>query len=391
MVAWDRTGVEERINDAIGLQVGVAMAIGGLLLAGLALALRVTAIRPIRRLTKVMVRLAGGETGLVVPDHGRRDEIGAMADAVEVFRQNALAVEQLRAESERAKMAAEEARRREFGNLALGFERSVGGVVTVVNTEAASMQDQSQTMVSTAADTDRLAKAVGAAAEVASANVQTVAAASSELASSIAEIGRQAAESNRVTAEAVDLAQQANSKVEGLVSAVQRIGAVVDLINRIAAQTNLLALNATIEAARAGAAGKGFAVVASEVKALASQTAKATEEISIQVSDIQHGTSDAVREINWVGIVIERVNEIATSIASAVAEQGAATEEIANSVQRAADATHGVASNILGVTQAAEHSGHAARELLERARKLLDQGGALNREVATFLSTIRAA
>ncbi|WP_169732786.1 methyl-accepting chemotaxis protein [Azospirillum halopraeferens] len=390
VVAWDRSRALAGAVEATRMQLGLAAVIVGLLLGSLAFALRRIVIGPVVALTAAMGRLAGGEKDVTIPGTGRRDEMGAMATAVEVFRRNAVEVDRLQAEQAAQKARAEEERRRQMLSLADGFQTTVGGVIADVSGETALLEQQSRVMADAAGDTDRLAASVATATEEASSHVQTVAAASEELSNSITEIGRQVSDSSRVTADAVMLARQANDKVEGLAAAIQRIGSVVDLINSIAGQTNLLALNATIEAARAGDAGKGFAVVASEVKQLANQTARATDEISGQVASIQAATGEAVQEIRDVGRVIERMNQIATAIASAVEEQGAATQEIARSVQQAASSTRLVSSSIQGVSKAADVGGQAARELLDRARRLAHQADTLTGEVDGFLRSVRA-
>ncbi|WP_431860866.1 methyl-accepting chemotaxis protein [Azospirillum sp.] len=342
-------------------------------------------------ISTVMDRLAANDLDTEVPMVGRRDAIGAMARAVEVFKRNALEMRRMAAREEEMTRQAAEERAAAMRRMADNFERQVGGVIGTVSAEAARVEEQARTMAQAAEQTDKLASTVAAATEQTSANVQTVASASEELSSSIDEISRQVGESSRVAADAVSLARRANDKVSGLAEAAQKIGAVVELINGIASQTNLLALNATIEAARAGEAGKGFAVVASEVKALASQTAKATEEIAAQVSGVQDATTEAVEEILGVAKVIEHVSEIATTIASAIEEQGAATKEIARGIQQAAAGTREVAATIAGVSHAADEGGAAAKDLLNRAHVLASQGEALNQEVSAFLGTVRSA
>jgi methyl-accepting chemotaxis protein len=347
-------------------------------------------IRPISRMTEAMSRLSRGELGTAIPATERTDEVGAIARAVQVFKENALDKQRLEAEQAEAALVSEHEKRRTMQQLADGFERAVGGVVGAVISATADMEGQAQEMTRAANRTDELASAVANRTEQTSSNVQTVAAASEELTGSIDEISRQVLDSSRISSEAVDLARKADQKVASLAEAVEKIGAVVELINSIAGQTNLLALNATIEAARAGEAGKGFAVVASEVKALANQTARATGEIAAQVASIQSVTAEAVSEINGVAAVIERVNEIATTIASAVEEQGAATKEISRNVQQAANGTQEVAVHIAGVTEAASLSEKTAWTVLESSRELSMQASTLNDEVAAFLKRVRA-
>jgi methyl-accepting chemotaxis protein len=346
---------------------------------------------PILGMVTAMDRLAAGDTGVDVPGRGRADEIGQMAQSVQVFKENMGETERLRAEQlEMEKRAAAE-KKTVLERLASDFESAVGGIVRTVASAATEMQTAAQAMRATAEQTSARSTAVAAAADQASSNVQTVATAGEELSSSIAEIGRQVATSTTIAGKAVDDAQQTNSKIQGLVEAAQKVGEVVKLINDIAAQTNLLALNATIEAARAGDAGKGFAVVASEVKNLANQTAKATEEIAAQIGGIQVATKDSVEAIRAIGRTIEEISEIATTIASAVEQQSAATQEIARNVQQAAKGTQDVSANIGGVTQTAGETGSAASQVLSAAEGLTKQADMLRQQVDTFLSRIRAA
>jgi len=347
--------------------------------------------KPIVSITRTMETLSAGNTGIEVPGMGRRDEIGQMASAVQVFKQNMIDAERLRAEQKEAERRAEADKKAALAKMADRFEASVQGVVKGVSSSATEMQSNAQSMSSTAEETSRQSAAVAAAAEEASTNVQTVAAATEELSSSIAEISRQVAQSAKVAAKAVDEAARTNAQVKGLNDAAQKIGDVVKLINDIAGQTNLLALNATIEAARAGEAGKGFAVVASEVKSLATQTAKATEDIATQVGAIQSATGDAVKAIEGITGTIGQVNEIATTIASAVEEQGAATQEIARNVQQASKGTTEVSSNIAGVTKAAAETGQASGIVLAASGELTRQADTLRAEVDQFLATVRAA
>jgi methyl-accepting chemotaxis protein len=287
--------------------------------------------------------------------------------------------------------ADKEARMQPVDGMIKDFDRMVGGALGTLASASSELQTTAQSMSATAEQTSRQSTAVAAASEQASTNVQTVASAAEELSSSIAEISRQVAESTKIAGQAVADTARTNDKVQALAEAAQKIGDVVKLINDIAGQTNLLALNATIEAARAGEAGKGFAVVASEVKSLANQTAMATEDIAAQVTAIQGATGDAVQAIRGIYGTIGRISEIATTIASAVEEQGAATQEIARNVQQASKGTDEVSSNIAGVTQAASATGAAAAEVLASSSELARQGETLRGEVDRFLADIRAA
>jgi methyl-accepting chemotaxis protein len=347
--------------------------------------------RPIERMTAAMRQLAGGDTASEIPFGGRRDEIGAMSGAVQVFRENLLRTRQLEMETELARASAEEQRKHAMREMADGFEAAVGGVIGMVSASATELQATAGAMSGTAAATAAQSTAVAAAAEEAASNVNTVAAAAEELGSSVQEIGRQVNGSAELARQAVEEADQAGALVYELSTAVARIGDVVGLITNIAGQTNLLALNATIEAARAGAAGKGFAVVAAEVKALAEQTAKATNEISGQILQIQASTGQAVASIGGITGRIREINAVATSIAAAVEEQGAATQEIVRNVAQAAAGTGEVTSNISGVAGAAEETGAAASQVLGAASELSRQSEHLTAEVARFLATVRAA
>ncbi len=369
------------------ISTGIIFVVG--VLISLLLARSITG--PLARLTQVMTELAKGDRSVAVRDVDRSDEIGGMAKSVQIFKDNAIAMERMQAEQEEMKKRAQEERRAAMLKLADDFEAAAGTVVKSVSVAATEMQAAAQGMTSTAEETARQATAVAAASEQASSNVQTVATAGEELSSSVAEIGRQVTQSTRIAGKAVDEAQQTDAKIQGLAEAAQKIGEVVQLITDIAAQTNLLALNATIEAARAGEAGKGFAVVASEVKGLANQTAKATGEISAQIAGIQDATRDSVAAIQLIGKTIGEVNEIATTIASAVEEQGAATQEISRNVQQAAKGTQEVSANITNVTQAAGETGTAATQVLRAAGDLSKHAETLRQQVDGFLSKVRAA
>ncbi|MCW2243336.1 HAMP domain-containing methyl-accepting chemotaxis protein [Azospirillum canadense] len=369
----------------------IGLAVGGFL-AGLMLAWVIgrAIASPIVGMTAVMKRIAGGDLTAPVPHIGRRDEVGAMADTLEVFKRGMLDAERLRAAQEDSKRQAEEQRRREMNRLADDFESQVEGVVQHVASASTEMSATASTMSAAADQARRQATAVAAAAEQASVNVQTVAAAAGQLRESIGEIGRQIARSTETTQGAVVKAQHTNAMVGSLAEAAQRIGDVVALINDIAGQTNLLALNATIEAARAGEAGKGFAVVASEVKSLANQTGRATEEIAQQIAAVQDATKQAVGAIRDITATIASVNETSSSIASAVEEQQAATSEISRNVEQAARGTQEVATNIAGVSQAAQEAAHAAEQVLNEASELSRQSELLDKGVVGFIAKVRA-
>jgi methyl-accepting chemotaxis protein len=342
------------------------------------------------RLTGSTIRLADGDVGVTVEGGGRKDEIGALAGALGTFKQNA--IEKARIEEEqRGRQAQAAARQQRIEGHIHAFDGTMRNVLETLGAAATQLKGTAETMASTAEETSRQANAVSAASEVASGNVSTVAAATEEMATSISEIGNQVQQSSRIAAEAVHEAARTNETVQSLSGMAQKIGAVVELIQAIASQTNLLALNATIEAARAGEAGKGFAVVASEVKGLASQTAKATEEISAQIGAMQSSTNDAVVAIASINKTIGRMNEIASAIAAAVEQQGAATQEITRNTQEAARGTGEVSRNITGVNAAAGQAGQAASDVLTASTQLGDQAQSLRSQIDRFFADIRAA
>ena len=346
---------------------------------------------PLGLLGARMQALADGKLDGEIPGIGRGDEVGAMAATVQIFKDNAVRIRGLeQAEAANQARAATE-RRSAMENIASDFERSVTGIVRSVSTAAAGMQTTAQSMTSTASDASARAATVGAASESASNNVGTVAAAAEELSSSVAEISRQVARSSEIASKAVGDAERTNTTVQALSTGAEKIGEVVKLIHSIAAQTNLLALNATIEAARAGESGRGFAVVASEVKALANQTAKATEEISAQVAAMQASTSDAVVSIGGITETIAQMSEITVSISTAIEQQGDATREIARNIQSAAAGSSEINAHIGGVTTAAAATGLAASDVLSNARELDNQSGMLRNAVDEFLTKVRAA
>lgn len=364
-----------------------AVALSGLL--GFLLARGVSV--PVIRISDVMRRLAANDKTVEVPFRDRGDEIGEMALAVQIFKENAIQMERLQVEQEAQKAKAEAERRAVMLKLADAFEARVKGVVDTVASAATEMQATASAMSGTAEETSRQAMVVASASEQASANVQTVASATEELSSSIQEIGRQVTNSSRIASQAVTETRRTSDTMQTLESAARQIGDVIQLINDIAGQTNLLALNATIEAARAGDAGKGFAVVASEVKTLATQTARATEDIQAKVNEIQSATGGAKLAVEGVEKTIATLNEIAGNIAAAIEQQGAATREISSNVQQAARGTQEVNNNISGVNQAAAEAGSAATQVLGSANGLSKEAETLRREVESFISTVRAA
>ena len=347
--------------------------------------------RPLSQLGTRMRALADGSLEGDIPGIARGDEIGAMAATVQIFKDNALRIRGLeKIEAETQGRAAAE-RRVAMESIASDFERSVTGIVRSVSAAAAGMQTTAQSMTATASDASARAATVGAASQSASNNVGTVAAAAEELSSSVTEISRQVTRSSEIASKAVGDAERTNATVGALSTGAEKIGEVVKLIHSIAAQTNLLALNATIEAARAGESGRGFAVVASEVKALANQTAKATEEISAQVAAMQASTSDAVLSIGGITETIAQMSEITVSLSTAIDQQGNATREIARNIQSVAAGSNEISAHIGGVTTAAAATGLAASDVLSNARELDNQSGMLRGAVDEFLAKVRAA
>jgi len=370
---------------SVASKVGFFIATVGVLF----LVLNTLLTKPVHAMTGAMGRLADGDLTAEIPASGREDEIGLMAAAVQVFKDNAIEVRRLESEQAQNERRALRDKAKAMQELAGAFENSVGTVVKAVSTAARGMESSAEGLAATAEHTSDRSQAVTNAAEQASANVQTVASAAEELSAAISEISRQVSQSTMIANEAVTEIDGTNAKVQGLADAANRIGEVVALITDIADQTNLLALNATIEAARAGEAGKGFAVVAGEVKNLANQTAKATEEISTQIDAIQGATEDAVGAIQSIGGTINRISEIASTIASAVEEQGAATQEIARNVEHASSGTAEVTTSIREVNKAAEDTGVAATDIRSAAHELSGQSDNLSEEVANFLVAIR--
>ena len=348
-------------------------------------------VPPIRNMTDTMKTLSNGDTSIEISHRERADEIGSMAGAVQIFKDNLIRTRKLEEEAVAQKAAAEEERKRAVLELADNFEQAIGSVVQAVSDAATELHAAAQTLSASSEQTSAQSTIVAAASEQASTNVRGVAAASEQLSGSVREISRQVDQSTRISEKAAEEARRTDAQVAELSDGAIKIGTIVELINNIARQTNLLALNATIEAARAGEAGKGFSVVAQEVKALAEQTTKATAEIGSQISSLQTSTEHAASSIVVISKTVEEMNGIASAIAAAVTEQSAATDEITRNVHEAANGTTEVTANITGVHQAAESSSAASSQVLAAAGDLSQQSEQLRSEVSRFLATVRAA
>ncbi len=371
----------------------VMLAAGGFLLGCIwAFLLGKGISRPMTRMCSAMRELAAGNFDVVLPGLGRKDELGEMAGAVEEFKVQAVARAERDAASQEAQnKAASAARRAELIRFADDFEAAVGAIVSNVSSSAVQLEAAAGTLTRTAETTQSLSSQVAGASEEASSNMQSVASATDELSASVDEIGRRVKESSQIAEAAVRQAEQTDGRIGKLSRAAQEIGDVVKLITAIAEQTNLLALNATIEAARAGDAGRGFAVVASEVKSLASQTARATDEISNHISGMQGATQESVAAIKEIGGTIGKISDISSSIASAVEQQSSATQEIARSVQNVAQGTQEAAANVTQVNRGATETGSASEEVLNSARSLSSESTRLREELDRFMANIRAA
>src|ERR1700710_2128911 len=381
---------EMALRDAMKMRMASALALAALMMCALSLLLGRAISQPISAMTSALTKLAGGEFNVVLPGLHRHDEIGEMAGAARIFKDNMIETERLRAEQLADQQAQSLQRRDERLRLASGFQDAVGSIVDKLSSEATELEAAASTLTRTAETTLELSGVVAGASSEASGNIRSVAAAVEQMTLSVGEIGRQVLESSSIAQSAVEHAKTTDARITALSQAAGRIGDVVKLITGIAEQTNLLALNATIEAARAGDAGRGFAVVAQEVKALAAQTAKATEEIGGQVAGMQQATNQSVTTIKAIGDTIGRIAEIATTIAAAIEEQGATTQEISRNVQQAAKGTSQVASNVGDLSRGADETGTASTQVLGSAQSLSRESNHLKIEVEKFVAMVRA-
>lgn len=388
----DNAAIEEAATGRVNTFSLVLWSISGLVFLAIGtgiVGLARGVVHPVTRMTGVMERLADGDLNVSIPALSRRDEVGGMAKAVRVFRDNALRVEAMDSEQAILRSKAEEERKAAMELVAHGFETAIGNIVQTVSAASSEIALAAGNLTKTAQTTQALSVAAATASEQSSTSVNSAAAAADEMASSVTEIGRQVQEADRVACIAVRQAEQTNIRMAALSQSASRIGEVVKIITAVAEQTNLLALNAAIEAARAGDAGKGFAVVASEVKTLAAQTAKATDEVSVQIIQMQSEMAQSVSAIEGIGGTITRISEISTTIAAAVEEQEATTRDISHNVRQAARGATQVTGTIANVNHGATNTGSAAAQVHGFARALSNESRHLEREVRTFLTTIR--
>lgn len=384
-----KTGAQENADQTTVMMSATVLVVAGLvLIIGFFIGRGISG--PLTKMTNAMTKLADGDETVEVPGKDYSNELGQMASAVQVFKDNMIRNAELAKEQEKERLA-KERRAQNIETLTHEFDAVAGDAIKAVSGAADQMKATAENMSQTADDTNRQSTVVSEASDQASSNVQTVATASEELATTIHEISKQVSQANDIADSAVSEVEGASGKVQGLAASAHKIGEVLNLITEIAEQTNLLALNATIEAARAGDAGKGFAVVASEVKNLASQTANATDEIGGQIAEIQSATEGTVTAIEGIGNIVTQVSEISGSIAAAIEEQGAATQEIARNVEQAAVGTQEVSSNIGRVRMAAEETGSMSGEVVEAANLLANQSGDLQNHIETFLRKIQKA
>lgn len=385
----EAAAIEARAAVRMQMLITIGLTVLGLGLLGFLIGRAIS--RPLSGMTGAMTALAAGNLQAALPGLGRKDEIGEMAGAAEIFKSNMIEAERLRAAQVEREQAQSRQRREDRNRMATGFQDTVGSIIDRVSSEAMGLEAAASTLTTTAQTTLGLAETVSAASGQAASNIQSVAAAADEMTSSVEEIARQVQESSGIAKLAVEEASKADARIATLSRAAAQIGDVVKLISGIAEQTNLLALNATIEAARAGEAGRGFAIVAQEVKALAAQTAKATDDISEQINQMLGATDGTVDAIKQIGAVIARMSETSAVIASAVEEQGAATREIARNVQMAADGSGEVVGAIADVNTGATATGSASGQVLASAQSLSSEANQLKLEVERFLDSLRVA